>query len=355
MHKSPFSNLTSFECLDSPPTTDVLAKLNESKSLTSLTLVWNGQHKLYLYRFESLKSLRVYVEGPRIWSLPSPLVAPENLTKLVVHDSGFCRWSKELVLGRYVSFPSLRVLRLDECAAEPADIFEFIQIHSTLLEVSVSLCDDENTIRLEALKKLIEGTGTWKGGDCEGELIDGEPNVEVTSPCPELVNGDEVSLHYKGEFPDTHIQLDLFSFTRVPIMENATSWRSWRGSLRPRYKATGLAFRIMDQGMWQMLGMKVAYIPDVLFLAKDHFPDVEELRVSSDTACWESSFVPFMVCLIVSLMNVSNTWPRSTRSVWERESSSGFADLPSAGLSRTNGLGMAPPRNHLRQTTRFPD
>ena len=127
MHKSPFSNLTSFECLDSPPTTDVLAKLNESKSLTSLTLVWNGQHKLYLYRFESLKSLRVYVEGPRIWSLPSPLVAPENLTKLVVHDSGFCRWSKELVLGRYVSFPSLRVLRLDECAAEPADIFEFIQ------------------------------------------------------------------------------------------------------------------------------------------------------------------------------------------------------------------------------------
>lgn len=299
IHRSPFLSLTSFACLDASTTHDVLERLSDSKGLTSLTLVWGGKRRLELQKLTALEALRIYVDGPRVVRLLAPLSPLATLTKLVVHDNRTCRWSEQLVAGRRVLFPCLRVLRLDECPAEVRDVFDFIQRHPTLLEVAVSLCDDFPPIRLEALKKLVEGTGTWADEPCEGVKqrngLSGEIVDERDSPHAELTEDGQISLHYKDEFPDTHLQFVLFAFTRVPVTDIATLWQSGRGSPQPRYKTTGLAFRIMDQERWQLFGIPVAYVPDILSVAKVHFPDVEELRVSSDTVYWQDNFVMFMV------------------------------------------------------------
>lgn len=300
LNPSPFCNLRSFACLDASATPSVLDKLRQSDALTSLTIVWGGCRRLDLQKFKTLQSLRIYVDGPMVWSLHSPILAPKgtlnSLTKLVIHDTKACQWSRDIFCGNSCMFPNLRVLRLDECAARPVELFSFIQMHSSLMEVSVSTNEEHPPIRLEMLKKLIEGTGTWSVGSCDDEYVDGETNNTVILPCAEMDEEDEYLLHYKDEFPNTHIHFDLFAFTRVPITETATRWHSSKGSAHPRYKTTGLAFRIMDQERWQSRNIPIAYIPDVVELAKEHFPDVEELRISSDTPCWEGNFQAFMVC-----------------------------------------------------------
>lgn len=301
IHQSPFRNLTSFACLDASANASVLDRLSQSSSLVSLTLVWSSFRELNLEKFEALRELRIYVEGPSVWSLHSPIRVPEGslrtLTKLVIHDTRTAQWSRDLFCGNMCMFPNLRVLRLDECPASPVELFSFIQMHPLIQEVSVSTSEQHPPIRLEMLKLLIEGTGTWCDDVYEDEVIDGEPNPVITSPCSEIDEEEEFQLHHKDDFPGIHIHFDLFAFTRRPLNDAATLWRSPKGSMKPRYKTTGLAFRIMDQERWQVRGLPVAYVPDVLLLAKEHFPDTEVLRVSSDTPFWEGDFMTFMVCL----------------------------------------------------------
>ncbi len=245
----------------------------------------------HLDTFPELRTLRLYFLRE---SIP-PLSGSRTLTTLVLDGAQNCDWSVGIMNTSValVMFPNLRVFRLETVWADQHQVFDFVQRHATLMEVSVSMSELTLPFRLEALGMLIKGTGTWYEFGRPDDEIDGEANEGWDNPCEENKGADGSPL-LNPVFPYSYIRFNSFSFSRVPITPTATKWKSSRGSKQPRYRATALSFRTFEIGRWTPLNLPVADIPDVLLLS-DYFPSVEELRISSDALHWDDDFTSTMV------------------------------------------------------------
>ncbi|KAI0785025.1 hypothetical protein C8Q75DRAFT_341495 [Abortiporus biennis] len=212
------------------------------------------------------------------------------LTTLAINFRRTSNWPT--YAWKSLKFPKLKVVDLQNIGScDPKIIYDFIQRHSTLLEVNVSF--EEAELRFEGLIKLINGTGTWIAR--KKSIAVGGNKYRYTS-TDSIAALDEPCLVYRqvpgklkmkcrplpDDLPNSYIIFDAFAFTRVPISPTSTQWKSHKGSQNPRYEATKLALHIHDQYRWEKKFYKVAYIHDFL-LYHELCPKLEELRLSSET------------------------------------------------------------------------
>ena len=238
-----FYNLVSLELLDCVCTPVFSFHLRYSPGLRKLTLIWC--HPLLppaVDDFAHLETLRIVLcnEAHPGESYPAIPYWPTSLTvtTLSIHDTAhgsdivrsFCRDTR---------FPNLRVLRLDGIDVNAQRVYDFINRHPTLLEVSIGFRPlSSRTLRLEALLKLIDGTGTWiKRDQHPGHLLLDQPtylDYDSNHPVP-------------ADFLWTWGSFFEFSFARVPLLADGTQWDSGMGSQTPRYRCTAFAIKFWTE------------------------------------------------------------------------------------------------------------
>ncbi|CAL1694986.1 unnamed protein product [Somion occarium] len=308
--RCPFPYLHSFECLNRIPESVIMAKLSSCSQLKNLALVWPTHWPFPELRFNpQLETLRLKIVhkqancpfaintvfGARIRCHPS-------ITTLHIMNFPGADWPDK----RWIrcTFPNLRVFNLQNTETTPRSVYDFIQCHSTLLEVNVTF-NDEVDLRLEGIIKLIEGTGTWRApddlttwqdaGDVRRYYLTGEGKKRFLDE-PSQTHTEVRLFTFPDDIPGTRFTTDSFAFKRVSLTPEATEWRRREGSVVPRYKATQLSLQLTDQSYLQLSGTTFAHFHD-FFLLADKFPAVETLRVMSRTFVPPDDFVPYMVLI----------------------------------------------------------
>lgn len=280
-----WSNLESFECLDAVvnPGWNFQA-LYDCQELRNVAILWPC-NLLFpdLDDFPNVETLRLYLtdvnknHSPR----PSPPIGTySNLHTLAMHELYDFQAIERCCRG--LNFPNLRVLKLTEIESPARTVYDFVQRHSTLLEVNLTFAIDHvSPLRLEALLKLIDGTGTWVRPEGNGVPVD-QPDyndmVGAPTPLPTRI------AHMYGVF-------SAFAFTRRPLSPQALEWRSYHGSPHPRYKCTAFAVHWTwqaDATAKTAFGTKYTLTDAIEFVqsppqAEGKFWDeVQELRLGSE-------------------------------------------------------------------------
>ena len=194
---------------------------------------------------------------------PSVIPCYDMLTTLSVfedrHSSWLCVHLKECY------FPKLRVFTMQHATSAPLLLYQFVHRHPTLMEVNISLHpnDQECSLWLPGLEKLIDGTGTWRSKDAQ----DSEA-------------ADVIGWPYDTTPSDrTFILFTAFAFARVPLHPDATQWRDPHGSPHPRYMATELALDVDAQDEWESMGFTPTRMHGFLATMSPRFPALEVLRL----------------------------------------------------------------------------
>ena len=238
-------NLISFECTSSSCSRDLLNVLKTSPRLRSLVMLWDDWVGFPAIRdLPSLQTLRLYLDSdvlhePTILALPIlGIPAFTSLTTLALCDCD--EHSRTIRQCMRLSFPNLRVVRLEKLYAPVPLVYDFIHRHPTILEVKVqfSLMTD---LRFEAVVKLIDGTGTWR-------FPDGFPAAEYAGVILDQPSLEELDLLHPvpPNWLGSYGAFENFAFCRTPRSPDALEWYSWKGSLRPRYDCTALAVYFED-------------------------------------------------------------------------------------------------------------
>ena len=132
-----------------------------------------------------------------------------------------------------LSFPNLRVLRLERIGAQIPLVFDFIQRHSTILEANVQFASSmaqERYLMVESLFPLIYGTGTW--------IAPSESGIVLAQPTNAALN----FVHsMPPNSPESFGPCYQFAFERTPISPDAIQHCSSIGSVEPRYKCIAFA------------------------------------------------------------------------------------------------------------------
>ncbi|KAF7793381.1 hypothetical protein EIP86_004493 [Pleurotus ostreatoroseus] len=292
-----FPNLVSFECFDgyfSPREMEVLTAAS-TQNLKSISLVWNGNCGFVPQaQVPKLETLRLWIQIQRdndtqlLNDLESVITMPyTSLTRLMLYnesDNGSHFIFHHL---HSVQFPNLRALNVQEPFEDEVDwIFDFIQRHSTLLEVNLDL--ERASICFESIVKLVHGTGTWM----------------LPSNAPPGTRIDQVSRSDTSQAPDAfdmhgyEVYTHKFAFCRRPLSSEAMEWRSAFGSNHRRYALTALAIDMEDGESHE--GYFVSDLPLFVNLLA-HFPELEQLRVSSCSGQKTDDFHTLMNDLIRAL------------------------------------------------------
>lgn len=200
-----------------------------------------------------------------------------------------------------LEFPKLEVLNLQGLASTSvSSVYSFVQKHSTLLEVNIGFLSIE--LRLEALIKLIEGTGIW---DPTGNValmhqlvLSGSKDAPDS---PQVIDFEGSLVRFPDDIPGKRVVFRRFGFIREPLTPDATEWRSPKASSLPRYRATSLALQISDRHQvalgddFERTCPNLPHIHEFLSLSQ-YFPELRELRVESRADCPENSdFTTLMV------------------------------------------------------------
>ena len=283
----PFPRLNSFEYTSAVASCSLVQSLEHCRELRNLTLVWSD-----LCSFDDLGTLS-QVWTLRLYLVLSPpsrceilLVSPvggispcSSITTLaLVNCSGHSK-----IIGQCLalSFPRLRVLRLEKLTAPVPLAYDFIQRHSTLLEVNVHFaCFISGSLRLEALLKLIHGTGTWIAPPRSSVVPDQPSALQLNNSNP-----------IPPSFPHYFGWLFEFAFCRTPRSTEAVEWCSPIGSVDKRYDCTAVALSFEADEMSNFAGANILFRT-----LREHLPALEELRVTTraPSAAWRT-FTLFMV------------------------------------------------------------
>ena len=283
----PFTELNSFECYHRPCSPYIVRLLQQCKKLCNLVLAWNDQkpfpemellsrvHTLRLYLAVDVRR-REYVNHP-VFSRPTY----KHITTLVLLNP--CNHSAVISQCMNLRFPNLRVFRLESrCTSVPV-VYNFIQCHPTILEATIHFSSfDNQSLRIEALLKLINGTGTWIAPTEDPDVVVDQPSateLDENNPVPPPLP------HKYGPFY-------RFSFTRAPRTPTALQWKSQRGSQHPRYRCTGFAIYSVEhdeQGEW---GTTMNFLRNM----RTTLPHLEELRLATKAGATEcEDFTHFIV------------------------------------------------------------
>ncbi|TCD67145.1 hypothetical protein EIP91_000429 [Steccherinum ochraceum] len=260
--------------------------------------------------FEGLRTFRVtLVKNPAqpidetevLASGPRPLLRYSTITTFCLHHAVI--GAEYSALDRYwkhLHLPNLSILNARSTRCYPQQIFQFIDLHPTLIEVNVSCVHQPVSIRLEALLKLIEGTGLWvtpeenlsqrkqRGIATPRDLqaILRQKSVDVAA----AVMNDFI-VGQPDDFPDITIYVEAFAFKRRPVAPHAFGEPSRPGDSKvgdadvdfqcARYKACDLAIRIPnlafhDNGV-------ITDVPGIFKLDAELIAGVERLTVVSKT------------------------------------------------------------------------
>ncbi|EKM48716.1 uncharacterized protein PHACADRAFT_202488, partial [Phanerochaete carnosa HHB-10118-sp] len=309
-------NLVSFECVDAvtTPGYNFEALSASSSGLRNLVLLWRC-NLLFpeIGPFPKLKTLRLFmVDVDRNGTLrPSPPIGTYgSLRTLAIHEL----YSFEAIerCCRGLSFPNLRVLKLTYVEGQPSIIYDFVQRHSTLLEVNICFSntwDEASPLRLEALLKLIDGTGTWVRPSEGSRLPVDQPSlkdVDAQSPTRPPSWKESYGVFYE------------FAFSRRPLSPEASRWRSSTGSPHARFKCTAFAVNWIWPGVNEaahaqprtehVLTDPVEFVCNPPHF-QDHFwSDVQQLRLASELM--RNREIDYHGIMRLIAESLSLKWPR---------------------------------------------
>ncbi|KAI0094284.1 hypothetical protein BDY19DRAFT_912080 [Irpex rosettiformis] len=275
----PFKNLEEFECPATTSEQSIYTALSDCSQLLSLALVCDDEWpKVLLGHLAKLTTLRLYADGPNRGRIRFPLdllvLDPQptpyaSITTLTLHSRTGISLLVDDCLSK-CSFPNLQVFTIQECSVLPLNVFQFIHQHPTLLEVNARIISYRK-ICLEAVRKLIDGTGTWF-----------DPSKFPST------DDTEVEYRYHGNFIsqwpphdsifDTHASVNAFAFTRTILDPCRPVWQSHMGSLKPRYTCTALALHGFNV-LHDPEGPGAVAVAGALRRLFSVFPHIQELRL----------------------------------------------------------------------------
>lgn len=257
-----------------------------SPGLRNLVLLWRC-NLLFpeIDPFPELETLRLFMVDVDRNSTPRPsppIGSYSSLRTLAIHELYDFQAIERCCRG--LSFPKLRVLKLTDVEGQPSIIYDFIQRHSTLLEVNIrfsSTWDEASPLRLEALLKLIDGTGTWvRPSEGSGLPVD-QPSLrdmDAQSPRP-------------PSWKESYGVFYEFAFSRRPLSPEALEWRSSTGSPHARFRCTAFAvdwiWPDVDEAAHAQLQTEHVLTDPVEFVCnppqfQDYFwNEVQQLRLAS--------------------------------------------------------------------------
>lgn len=251
--------------------------------------------------FPVLQSLRIIVDHqfPPHWGLPSSSCGIKSvaITSLIIHELSLSSMLlNDFCDGAKYTFPNLRILRFTETKISVPKVYDFIRRHGTLLEVNVGFAQlNHQSLRLEALVKLIQGTGNWTRSEKQPHLVLDQPSFSEYNPIEPIP--PDLTFNW-GAFYE-------FAFRRAPVA-------GVTDPTKPRYTCTALAVRFLDTDS-DIEHLTSQLPPDICqFFVPEEIPEYlrstnEELRLSwtieQDTAF---TFMETMQSLSYGLRN----WPR---------------------------------------------
>ncbi|TCD67143.1 hypothetical protein EIP91_000427 [Steccherinum ochraceum] len=189
---------------------------------------------------------------------------------------------------------------------DPCQIFQFIDLHPSLREVNVGFFTKLSVaIRLEAVFKLVEGTGLW--ADPTENLLERKRRGIVTSrdiyAHEKKQKMDRVEVDFiqglniaeqPDDFPGVMVTVEAFAFTRtlaLPLLDPpfipASQWTKINVEnpenefQHPRFRAKELALQIGDQCRYD--NGRQTDIPDIFKLPAHFVAAIEKFTVISKT------------------------------------------------------------------------
>ncbi|KAI0782352.1 hypothetical protein BC629DRAFT_551225 [Irpex lacteus] len=178
-----------------------------------------------LQRLSRLSTIRLYTAGETDLLGPepvtttattsdpeSPLVSYPLITTLAIYSLSLSPPHLIRECIKTCSFPNLTVFAVQNFeSGNLAGLFHFIHQHPTLHEVNV---DARRTtrIRVEAIMKLVDGTGTWVATNDSGIKLSTIGYLPRQTEPPDLFPPNIV--------PGNQVFCSSFAFTRAPLPEN---------------------------------------------------------------------------------------------------------------------------------------
>lgn len=277
----PLVNLTALEMPHLVIEDTLVTALSHCEQLCTLAIACDESWpSSMLQRLSRLSTIRLYTAGETDLLGPepvtttattsdpeSPLVSYPLITTLAIYSLslGPPHLIRECI--KTCSFPNLTVFAVQNFESGTlAGLFHFIHQHPTLHEVNV---DARRTtrIRVEAIMKLVDGTGTWVATNDSGIKLStiGYPPRQTEPPDlfpPNIVPGNQVFC-------------SSFAFTRAPLPENDRPNISCA-----RYRCISLAMHRLaeDPGVVEE-DEELAVIRVLEYLTRV-VPELEELRLS---------------------------------------------------------------------------
>ncbi|KAK7688544.1 hypothetical protein QCA50_008082 [Cerrena zonata] len=293
----PFPSLRSLELWHLIPERPIMTVLSELPFLEKLTMPWPYNRpfpevgltpKLHTLRLNIMPNTDPHATLETVFNA-SPTVL-STITTLEIAFPESSRWPERYWIN--LTFPRLEVLNLRGMRALVPSIFHFIHRHPTILEANINFNlvredtfgnDGSLSIRLEAIIKLIDGTGTWQ--DPQGNQTVFSPDaghyftnegrkivLDQTLLCPQL------NYSYPDDIPNTYFGSTTFAFKRTPLTPGATQWNKHEGSPEPRYQATELSIFLVANEYLLEAQLPYGHFHD-FFLLAEKFPALEVLRL----------------------------------------------------------------------------
>ncbi|KAI0688149.1 hypothetical protein BC835DRAFT_334036 [Cytidiella melzeri] len=296
----PFANLTRFKCKEEVDES-FISTLSRTTRLKSLAFIWEDAWPHSMLKsegFSSMETLRVTIhhrsgeanKSPKSSSYSQSSTYPA-ITTLSLHHY---RWHNPQLVDECITtcrFPNLAVLEFTGQRADAEILFQFIQEHPTLLEVNVDLVD-QYSVRLEALLKLIDGTGTWTNSPSRGSRscqITYDPAVTTLPSPPNIV-------------PGAQVVCNAFGFTRIPKTARFAPWNTSVGSSEPRYICTGLLLQDLKLYTEEEGSNSYCKINEALSHLSVATPFVEELWLAIQARPVETTYMALMTEMIDSFL-----------------------------------------------------
>ncbi|KAI0697554.1 hypothetical protein BC835DRAFT_752726 [Cytidiella melzeri] len=277
----PFDNLIEFQCKKYALEDSVIRVLSRCTRLDTLTTACDkGWPRAVLNSLSKLRTLRVSFvdDDDPSFTLYSGSFSRTNITsytlittlglyedRLSPHKRDFAEFFHKC------RFPNIHVLVVQGIQTNIEELFQFIHEHPTLLEVNVETGVQSIMVRVEAVLKLIDGTGTWS--------IPTDPSHAGTRLCHLDDDIEDIAdLFPPNIVHDVLITCSSFAFTRIHLNPQAPLWTSPVGSLLPRYTCTALTVKHMMEHPYRDDDTMCRVLDALGYIYREN-PHIEELRV----------------------------------------------------------------------------
>ncbi|GJE84950.1 F-box protein [Phanerochaete sordida] len=231
---------TVWDAAEQPPGLYCLSLPRHAPRIKHLGLLWTWANCVpCVEEFANLQSLRIIASARRALQRRAVVqpyrVITVTVTTLAVHEvSPDETLIRDFCDGARFTFPNLRVLHFADTNTPVPEVYDFIRRHDTLREVNVSFdrwtARPLASLRLEALVKLIDGTGHWIRAENQSSHLVDQPSFAQYVAHAEVPRD---FVYNWGAFYE-------LAFSRAPIPGAV-------GPQQPRYICTALAIKFLEK------------------------------------------------------------------------------------------------------------